>query len=220
MVTSMHEPIDARITERYEPYLSALLAGDRHTCQGVVEQLLASGVAIRHLYVGLFQHSLYQVGELWERNQISVATEHLATAITESLLTLVYPVIFRTPRCGRRAVVSCVANEYHQLGGKMVADILELNGWDSYFLGANTPVDALLELIEEKQPELLCLSLSVYFNLPSLLNALQQVNAAFPGLRILVGGQAFQWGRIAQIEDLDGVQIVQSIDALEQAIQL
>jgi len=214
----MHGQIDGRITELYQPYLTSLLAGDRRTCQMQVEQLLASDIDIRQLYVGLFQHALYQVGELWEQNQISVAKEHLATAITESLLTLVYPVIFRVPRCGRRAVVSCVANEYHQLGGKMVADILELQGWDSYFLGANTPIDALLAMLEEKRPELLCLSLSVYFNLPSLLSAIQQVQGAFPGLRILVGGQAFRWGRIAEVEALKSVQIVSSIDALEQAI--
>lgn len=216
----MHEQIDAHITDVYELYLSSLLAGDRHGCQKVVEQLLASGVDIRQLYVGLFQHALYRVGELWERNQISVAKEHLATAITESLLTLVHPVIFRTPRCGRRAVVSCVANEYHQLGGKMVADILELHGWDSYFLGANTPVDALLAMLEEKRPELLCLSLSVYFNLPSLLSALKHVHDAFPALRVLVGGQAFRWGGIDQVADINAVEIISSIDALEQAIRI
>jgi hypothetical protein len=27
-----------------------------------------------------------------------------------------------------------VANEYHQIGGKMVADIFELNGWRGYFV--------------------------------------------------------------------------------------
>jgi methanogenic corrinoid protein MtbC1 len=215
----MYEQIDARITELYEPYLASLLEGNRQACQKIVSQLLASGIEIRQLYVGLFQHALYQVGELWEQNQISVAKEHLATATTESLLPLVYPVIFRTPRCGRRAVVSCVANEYHQLGGKMVADILELHGWDSYFLGANTPVDALLTMIEEKHPELLCLSLSVYFNLPSLLNAIHHVRDTFPDLRVLVGGQAFRWDGIAQVEGLNTVQIISSLDALEQAIR-
>jgi len=112
----MYEQIDARITELYEPYLASLLEGNRQACQKIVSQLLASGIEIRQLYVGLFQHALYQVGELWEQNQISVAKEHLATATTESLLPLVYPVIFRTPRCGRRAVVSCVANELPPTG--------------------------------------------------------------------------------------------------------
>ena len=66
-------------------------------------------------------------------------TEHLATAISESLLNLTYPRLFAQPRNGKSAVVTCVSNEYHQIGGKMVADIFELNGWRGHFLGANMP---------------------------------------------------------------------------------
>ena len=94
-------------------------------------------------YNNLFQKSLYRVGELWESNRISVAKEHLATAITEGLLNLVYPKLFEPEqyRKGRTILISCTANEFHQIGGKMVADVCELNGWDSHFLGANTPVN-------------------------------------------------------------------------------
>ncbi len=95
---------------------------------------------LKSLYMDLFQRSLYAVGELWELNKISVAREHLATAITESLLNLVYPRLFENTPTGKKVVVSCAANELHQIGGKIVADFFELNGWESHFLGANTPV--------------------------------------------------------------------------------
>ena len=96
---------------------------------------MAASVGLKDLYVNLFQRALYQVGELWEHQRISVAVEHLATAITESLIALVQPQIFCGPRLNRSIIVACVADEYHQLGGRMVADMFELQGWAGIFWG-------------------------------------------------------------------------------------
>ena len=139
--------------ERYHYYFDALLSGDRQRCREEFEGWLANGLDLRALYQDLIQRSLYEVGARWERSQVSVATEHLATAITDSLLNLVYPRLFSKPRVGCSAVVCCAAKEYHQIGGKMVADLFELNGWRGYFLGANTPVPDLLNFIQEKEPD-------------------------------------------------------------------
>jgi methanogenic corrinoid protein MtbC1 len=146
---------------------------------------------------------------------VSVATEHLATAITESLLNLVYPRLFSQPRLGKTAVVTCTANEYHQLGGKMVADIFELNGWRGYFLGANTPPRDLLDLIRDKQPDAVALSLTVYFNLETLLQTAAAIRAEFPAVPILVGGQAFRFGGRERAEQIAGVRCLASLAELE-----
>lgn len=137
----------------YRAYLAALIAGDRPPCQAEIEARLAAGTGVRELYEGLIQRSLYEVGTLWERGRVSVATEHLATAITESLLNLVYPQLFSRPQRGHSAVIACAANEYHQIGGRMVADIFELNGWRGYFLGSKVPRSDLLALIAQKRPD-------------------------------------------------------------------
>jgi methanogenic corrinoid protein MtbC1 len=209
----------SRIETVYDGYLAALLAGNKGECSRIVTNLLEGGITVRALYRELFQRAMYQVGDLWEHNRISVAREHLATSVTEFLLTLVYPRIFAVEHCGRKAVVACVANEYHQLGAKMVADIFELNGWDGYFLGANTPVTDLLALIEEKQPDFLALSLSVYFNLPTLLDTLKIVRESFANLDILVGGQAFRWGGAASVVNFPRVTCLESIDELEELLR-
>ena len=120
--------------DAYARYLQSLVVGDLRACRALVQRLLDMDVDIRSLYTEIFQRALYEIGEMWAKNQISVAVEHMATAITESLFPLVYPKIFMGEHCGKKAVISCVANEFHQIGGKMVADILELNRWDAYFL--------------------------------------------------------------------------------------
>lgn len=204
----------------FQNYLKALIEGDRRTCRTVFESWLERGIDLRRLYEELVQRSLYAVGDLWERGQISVAVEHLATAITESLLNLVYPVLFSQPHVGKSAVVSCAANEYHQIGGKMTADIFELNGWRGYFLGANTPPADLLALVKEKRPMVVAMSLTVYFNLDSLLRTISLIRAKFPNLPILVGGQAFRWGGSERVEQIDGVRYLRSLAELEAWIRV
>lgn len=209
----MTHTIDERT---YENYLAALLSGHRAECTRIVQALVFAGTGIKDLYIHLFQRSQYKVGELWEQQRISVAVEHLSTAITERMLTLVQAQAFSGPPRDRTIIIACVADEYHQLGGRMIADFCELRGWRGYFLGANTPLPALLKLIEERQPDLLGLSLSVYFNLPALLNALNAVTHSYPELPILVGGQAFRWGAESALQPYANVDYMPSLDDLEK----
>jgi len=202
----------------YEEYLAALLAGDRARCTALVEELLAADVGLKDLYVHLFQRALYRVGELWERQRVSVAVEHLATAITERLLTLVQARVFSGATREHTIIIACVANEYHDLGGRMVADLCELQGWRGFFLGADTPLPDLLRLIEEQRPALVGLSLSIYFNMPALLEALDAVTAAHPDLPILVGGQAFRWTGLPAAAAYPNVSLIASLNELEQRL--
>jgi methanogenic corrinoid protein MtbC1 len=203
----------------YAQYLAALLDGNRAVCQAITEDLRAGGVGLKGLYVNLFQRALYQVGELWEHNQVSVAVEHLATAITERLLTSVQAQVFSGQQRERSVVIACVADEYHQLGARMVADLAELRGWRGHFLGANTPLPDLRRLIEACRPTLVGLSLSIYSNLPALLRALDALEAAYPDLPILVGGQAFRWGGLDALQRYQNVSYVASLDELEARMQ-
>jgi methanogenic corrinoid protein MtbC1 len=207
-----------RASDMYAEYLASLLDGRREACRRIVQKLLDAETPVRDIYVSLFQRSMYEVGRLWETGRISVATEHLATGITESLMTIVYPLIFAAEHVGRSAVVSCAADEFHQIGGKMVADTMELNGWDAYFLGANTPLDDLQDLIAQKRPELVALSLSVYFNMPALRRAVEAIGEAFPAQRIIVGGQAFRWAGPRAAEQLSGAEYVPSLEQLERIL--
>jgi len=203
----------------YDKYLSALLAGRRSEWHRIVQRLLDDRIEIKELYAGLFQQSLYKVGELWETNCITVATEHLATAITEGLLNLAYPSLFETDRVGKTAIVSCTANEFHQIGGKMVADIMELNGWDTHFLGANTPCEDLSAHVEEVHVDVVGLSLSILSNIDSLRRCMDVIKTDFPNMRMLVGGQAFRWGGMDVVKRYPGAEYVPSLLALEKAIR-
>ena len=88
----------------YSDFFSALLEGDRRSCVLITEKIISENVPVKEIYLNLFQKALYQVGELWERNKISVSVEHMATAIVEGLFVLVYPMIFSAfKRCQKKS---------------------------------------------------------------------------------------------------------------------
>jgi methanogenic corrinoid protein MtbC1 len=209
-----------RVTEdQYQVFYNGLLISDRILCTQVLQDVLHSDVDIKDVYVYLFQRALYEVGEQWERGRISVAVEHAATAIIERLLTVVQSKVLSGGERTYTAIIACVADEYHQLGARIVADMFELHGWRCYFLGANTPLPDLLQMIHKHQPEVLGLSLSIYFNLPSLLHAHTVVRKEFPNQAVIVGGQGFRWGGSEALSTDPHVMCISSLDDLERYLK-
>lgn len=196
-------------------YLSCLLEGDKKKCLAIVTHLLEQDIDLKVLYKDLFQRSLYQVGKMWENNKICVATEHVATSITECLMNHVNLPVDSTVQKKYKVVVSCVPKEFHQLGARMVANIFEANGWDTFFVGANTPTAELLKLLEEKKPHLLAISITFYLNVLKMLELISTVKENNPKLPIIVGGQALAKDKSEILNKFKNVSYICSLNELE-----
>ncbi|MBL8388736.1 MAG: cobalamin-dependent protein [Hydrogenophaga sp.] len=208
--------------QRFHAYLADLVAGRREACIHHVDALLAQGATARELYVDLFQASLYEVGHRWETGEVSVATEHVATAITEELLGRVFPQVARRAPVGHRAVVSCAADEFHQIGGRIVADTLEGMGWDVDFVGAGASMAELVDCVMRAPADLVAVSVSVDAHLARMAQTVRAVRAADPRVPIAVGGRALGHDGAARLASLGlpGVHHVPTLEALEALLTL
>lgn len=200
-------------------FLQNLLKGNRANCSAIAHQYLEQNHSIKDLYETVFKVALYEVGRLWETNQITVATEHLATAITEGILNELFEQIISKKRYPKKVVVACVENEQHQVGIKMVADVFEMKGWESFFLGTGIPTSELIKFIRETQPQILAISLSIYFNFANLLKMLENLRAEFPYLQIILGGQAFNHMSDKAIIRQENLVILPDLYLLEKYIE-
>lgn len=178
----------------HKEFLDLLISGDRAKCSEFAKKYANNNDSIQNLYENILKSSLYDVGALWEFNKISVATEHLASAIVENILNEFYSKIILKSKINRTVIIACVENEFHQIGIKMISDIFEMNGWNTHFLGANVSSEKLIRYAKTKQPDLIAISLSIHFNLPILETMIQNVRKELPNLPILIGGQAFRYG--------------------------
>jgi MerR family transcriptional regulator, light-induced transcriptional regulator len=118
-------------------YLEALRAGDRRRALVVVDEARTAGLTLSELYLDVFQPALREIGRLWQENEITVAEEHLATAVTQmSMGSLYTDFCLTTSRNGRTLLAACAETERHEVGLRMICDLLELEGWDATYLGA------------------------------------------------------------------------------------
>jgi methanogenic corrinoid protein MtbC1 len=152
-----------------------------------------NGMKIEDVYLQVFQPIQYEIGRLWEINQISVAVEHYTSAATQLIMSQLFPYILCTERKGLSMVACSADNELHEIGVRMVADFFEMYGWDTYYLGANTPLEAVLNTLKEQSPHLLAVSVTMRRHLGYVRELIDQVRQIQenPRLKILIGGFPF-----------------------------
>jgi methanogenic corrinoid protein MtbC1 len=200
-------------------YFNAVLSGNRVAAQDLVFGALDRGATIRQLYLNVFQPALYDVGQMWASGRLSVAQEHLATAITQTILAGIYARVPMTAPGQQRAIVACLAGNYHEIGPRMLADFLQMAGYDTRFLGANTPTDSLLAMIDDVKPDVVGLASTTQEQVDQVKDAIERIRGDFQSYRptIMVGGLAFNaadnlWRRVGG--DVWGMDAGQAIDHL------
>jgi methanogenic corrinoid protein MtbC1 len=181
---------DGALKEVVAQYMKTLLAGDRAGAADIIMNAINSQVSIRDIYLGVFKPSLYEVGRLWQTGQITVAHEHYFSAATQLIMSELYPLIHRQAnKNGRIAVAACVAGELHEIGLRMSADLLELEGWQTYYLGANMPAMSIIEIVREKKARILLLSMCLPINGPALRALISMVREQLGDkVKIIIGG--------------------------------
>jgi MerR family transcriptional regulator, light-induced transcriptional regulator len=174
-------------------YLNRLLHGKRSLAVQYILNLVEAGISIKDVYSRIFQPVQYEIGRLWQTGKISVAQEHYATAVTQLAMAQLYPKIFETPKNGRTMIATCPTGELHEIGVRMLADIFELSGWDTYFLGANTPDSSILNTIESQEPDIVAISATMTFHLSKVEKLIDYIRRSnFEKTKIIVGGYVFK----------------------------
>jgi MerR family transcriptional regulator, light-induced transcriptional regulator len=178
-------------------YLDALRAADAPGAFRIAAGGLAAGMTIPELYQRVIAPAMHEIGELWAKGALTVADEHLATALTHRVLAALRPPVWvgvggqgDAATAKGRVMLAAVEGEQHVLGLRMAADVLENAGFETIYLGADVPIGALMQALDSLSPNLLALSATM----PELGPELDQVAAAVqrthPRLGLLVGGQA------------------------------
>jgi methanogenic corrinoid protein MtbC1 len=187
-------PRPAALDTLFDRYLDAQLAGDRRAAlRIVIDEGLAAGHSVHDLHTRVLQAAQSEIGRMWQKNLISIAQEHMATAISHVVASRLFEEATPEPRLGKRVMVACVQGEFHEFPARLVADYLDLGGFDVLYLGANVPTDHLVAMLRDTAPDVLALSVTMSFNVPALREALGRVRESFPHQPVLVGGHALEW---------------------------
>ena len=177
-----------------DDFLDALKRGDRRAAFFIVDAALDAGAELRHIYIDVVQPAMREIGRLWQENELTVAEEHLATAISQSVMSRTFERVFvwrdsRTPLL----VAACADDERHQIGLRMLCDLLEMEGWDTNYLGASVPIESLVDFVQKHQPDAVAISATIAPHIPRVRAAIAALRAANLAKQpvVAVGGRAF-----------------------------
>jgi len=175
----------------------------------VARQALGEGMGVAGLYQRVIAPAMWRIGELWEKGEISVADEHLATALTHQVIAGVYgPSLGHKVKPGR-IMLAGVEGEHHALGLRMAADVVELAGYETIFLGADVPTDDLLQAVASRSPDLVGLTATMPSSIQALDRAISGIQRVDPNLIVLFGGQG-----VGPRERNDGAVLVRDLEQL------
>lgn len=195
------------LTARYgrlaREYLDLLLEGKRRRASELILGSVSTGISIRDIYLHVFAPVQRELGFLWQTDRLTVAREHFCTATTQMVMSQLYP-HFLSMESSRGKIVSLsVAGELHEVGIRMVSDLLEMEGWETYYVGANTPSHNLCRILVEEEATILAVSATMTTHVAQVkeLIGMVRANPLCQGVSILVGGYPFNvepelWRRI------------------------
>ncbi len=174
-------------------YFTAAVAGRRQDALAIVREAVSGGASPLDVYVDIFQSALYEVGRRWQTAGLTVAEEHMATAITQFILSVIQEEHPRAKSHEGTAVVTGVVNERHVVGASIVANVLEADGWDVHFMGTDLPHDAIVTAIDQCRANLLAISVTMSGGVGGARDLIAEVRRATADPpRIIVGGAAFR----------------------------
>ena len=188
-------PYSKKWEEKKNHFANFLLMGNGKQSLEYAKEIVDQGASIEDLYLKVITYAMYEVGLQWQNGEISTAQEHLATSIVSRIISLIYlEQSFQLQEKGN-IIVSSSMNELHELGARIIADFLELDGWDVTYLGANTPNDALLQSITQIKPKFIVLSVTMSYNIEHIKALIEQIrtNQKIAHTKIIIGGYAFSF---------------------------
>lgn len=131
---------------------------------------------------------LKAVGDAWHDGKLSVAHEHLATAVVQRIVTETTPLLTATD--GNPAIlIATLEGERHASGALMAAATAATDGWHVIYLGADLPTRDIVDTARRAEVRAVGISIVVADRKARMAAELREMESALgDGITLLVGG--------------------------------
>ena len=172
--------------------LNHLTSVDRTGSVSVIEEALRYNCTPASIYNSVIAPAMVDLGELWHGGRITIAHEHHASQIVDSLINMVAQKSQRLSINGLRALVTSPAGENHWIGAKVFANLLFLEGWDVEYIGVDTPAEDLAIYLTEVEIDVVAFSVVLPDNIMSVEEAVSTIESLDNPPFVILGGPAFK----------------------------
>jgi MerR family transcriptional regulator, light-induced transcriptional regulator len=176
-----------RATEGFAGQLLTGRASD--AVKAAVDALDLLGGDLARLYDEVLRAAAVRVGDLWHVGSLSVAEEHAATSTLRRAMAAAKGTCSGAAPREEVIVLACPPEEAHYVGLHMLADVLELEGFDVRVLGAQTPSQDTADYALRHRAALVALSCATPISVGGLITSIAALRDADPELPVIVGGR-------------------------------
>jgi MerR family transcriptional regulator, light-induced transcriptional regulator len=194
-------PDDSRITLMAGAFADALIYGDEIAADIAVREAMDAGLSTADIDERLIAPAMWLVGELWERGEITVAEEHIATEITTRVVALQREARrVAKSRRGRRVLLATPAGERHVVALHMVSNLLHGAGYDIVMVGHDVPAAALGASARLHRANVVCMSSTMPGQSSRVLEAIDAVRTEWPSAAFVIGGRGLTAEAVSRAE--------------------
>ena len=151
-------------------------------------------IDIPFLYEEVLKMLLYSIDECITDN--CIWREHRKTSMVRTVIECMYPYVMKIKNerksLNKKVLLICPEQEYHEIGLRMIDDFLQMNGYETIFIGPNTPKDQVLDAVLSMKPDYLAISVTDYYLLFEAQKIINLIKENTSNVRIIVGGNAFK----------------------------
>jgi methanogenic corrinoid protein MtbC1 len=153
-------------------------------------------LGLTDFYDKLLKPVMYRIGDLWQKGQLDVATEHASTNTALGLVKIINERIITTRTKDSsyqyKAVICTPDGELHGLACNMIESLLLSKGFKVYNISTSIPSDYIIDYIRDLQPDIVLVSITLVENIKSAERLIHQIHAKYNNkLPVVVGGSAF-----------------------------
>jgi MerR family transcriptional regulator, light-induced transcriptional regulator len=131
---------------------------------------------------------MYEIGDLWASNKLSVASEHIASNIANDLVKIIGERISKSD--GRGKILVCTPpGEEHNLGCNILDSYLQSKRYKVFNLSPNAPSEDMINFIKDKKPDLVLVSITLEDNIKPGQRFVKKIAGKY-NIPVFVGGLA------------------------------
>ena len=203
-------------------FAETALRGDVDGLVSQLTMLRLGGPDLALLFDAVVAPALHEVGAAWKDCKLSIAEEHVASQAVIEAIARVQPLAEPPGEAVRAdrgtAVVASVADERHDIGGRMAACLLRARGFEVLAPLAQTPARDLADLILRTRSVFTVLSCTIGPDPAAVASQIQLSAQAArqAGGRLVVGGQGL--GSIALPEEVTRLGSMQELVELSESV--
>ena len=165
-----------------------------------------SAYSLLDFYEKLLIPVLHMIGELWTNGELDVATEHVCSNATITLIDLINQKnskkITKNLLSNKLIIVCTPEGELHSIGCKIIESLLLEKGYNVYNITSPLPTNSIESYLNNTNPHLVLISVTLEENINSAIRLVQEIRKSL-NVSIIVGGNALKFASKSQIETLE-----------------